>query len=212
MRTVLFALLSSAIMIVPASAHPPILDAVVTVRTVAGFQIAPGSPSTVTTGLQITDVSPTPLTIGTFDHRGRVVGGDAVLVAFIDLGTAPLAQAAVGGMIIVTPSDPRASDPLNATGFVLPPDFTGIEPQLTVGTAALGTEGVMFLGLAFLTHARQPLSEALGVTVAYRVAIGPASMFLTRADGAIFSTTQMTIGGAAFFEVCRPRRDREWFP
>ncbi|MGE5305410.1 MAG: hypothetical protein ACM3TN_19035 [Alphaproteobacteria bacterium] len=135
----------------------------------------------------------------------EVVGGNAVLMVFIDLGTAPVTKVflpATNGSnpIFVTPPAPRAAGILNAAGFILPPDFTGIEPEfLGPVTAPIGTEGEMYIGLAFLERANQPLSEALGVMVPYRVRIGESTLFLQGPDGSLSFTRQLSFGGAAFF-------------
>src|SRR5436309_6010811 len=80
----------------PAAALDP--ATVVTVRSAFGFQLQPSYATTVVSGVGIIDVSPGPITLGRFNARGAVVDGDAVLVAFLHLGSAPVAEVILPGV------------------------------------------------------------------------------------------------------------------
>jgi hypothetical protein len=201
---ILASLLTSA----PASGTPIPGNETGTVRAVIGFLFPLVGNPTVTSGLEMTSLGPTPLTVGHFDSSGAVVGGDVVVEVFIDLGTAPMDKVFLpstngSNTIFVTPQSPRASGILNAEGLVLPPNFVGIEPEFFQWSAEAGSEGSLFYGFALLTRADQPLASALGVTAQYQVVIGPPSpfggVFLRDPTGSTFVTLPLTRGGAKFF-------------
>ena len=175
-----------------------------TVQSPIGFQLTPSYPNIVVTGPQVIEIGPNPITLGSFGPHGEVVGGDAVLMAFLDLGTAPVQQVILPSTngsepIFVTPATPRASGVTNTAGFILPPDFPGFGLQFPAGAAPIGAEGDLFIGFALLEHADQPLTEALGVVVPFRVRIGEPQGFVQEPEGTIFLTKPMTFGGASFF-------------
>jgi hypothetical protein len=139
-----------------------------------------------------------------FGLNGHVVGGDAVLAAFLDLGTAPVQKVILPGTnlndpIFLTPTSSVAGGVANPAGFVLPPDFPAFEPQFAAGSGVLGGEGTMFMGLALLTDVNQPLSDVLGVRVPFLVRIADTSGFIFGSDGGLFITDTMSLGGAADF-------------
>src|SRR5215467_15075146 len=105
-----------------------------TVRAVFGFRFPTFGNPTITSGLELTSLGPKALTVGHFDANGAVVNGDVAIREFINLGTAPMDKIFLPGtlpqdQVFVTPQAPRASGILNAEGFVIPPDFFGIEPE-----------------------------------------------------------------------------------
>jgi hypothetical protein len=205
-------ILTSSLTSVPALATPIPGNETGTARAVIGFLFPLGGNPTITSGLLLTSLGPSPLTVGHFDSSGAVVGGDVVVEEFIDLGTAPMDKVFLPGatssgqgsnFIFATPQAPRASGILNAEGFVMPPDLFEIEPEFFQGSAPAGSQGSLFYGFAFLTRADQPLASALGVTAQYQVVIGPPSpfngVFLRDPSGAMFVTLPLTRGGAKFF-------------
>jgi hypothetical protein len=205
------ALVVASLSLVPimVAAAPIGPDTVVTVRSPVGFQFMTSWFDTVTSGIEITSVTPNSIKVGVFGLNGHVVGGDAVLAAFLDLGTAPLQKVVAPGTnlndyIFVTPSSPLAGGVLNAAGTVSPPDFPGFEPGFPAGSGALGAEGTMYMGLAFLTEVNQPLSEVLGVRVPFQVRIGDTSGFIHGPDDNIVFFTDMSLGGAADFAAPTP--------
>jgi hypothetical protein len=138
--------------------------------------------------------------IGSFAPDGSVIGGEAVIALYLDLGTAPLAaltlppstDSETGLAIKVDPSRPRASGTLNVgagstwNGFSIQPAFFPATDGPTSGAARFG--------IALITHRDQPLREALGVAVDVNVTRG-------RCLGAVGAITEhpLTVGGAAEF-------------
>jgi len=168
-----------------------------------GFQLTPSFPTTVPSAVSIRNIGSNSITLGSFAPDGSVLGGDAVLVGFLDLGTAPVPQVLLPGTldtIFVTPNSPVASGVTSTAGFILPPDIPGFSLEFTGGSAQLGAEGDLFIGFAFLTSIDQSLDSALGVTVPYRVRIGTTSGFISLPP----STTSFTPGGASFFATPVP--------
>jgi hypothetical protein len=193
---------------VPALATPVPGNETGTVQAVVGvlFPSVLMGDFVITTGLQMTSLGPTPLTVGHFDSSGAVVGGDVVVEVFMDLGTAPMNKVALlGGTINVTPQAPRDSGILDAEGSVIPPHFIALDVEFFPWSAPVGSVGSLFYGFAFLTRADQPLASALGVTAQYLVVIGPPSPFggiflRDPTTGSAFQPTlTLTHGGAKFF-------------
>ncbi len=96
----------------PAAAASIGPDTYVTGWAVFGFELTPSYGEHSLSGSVITDVGPNPITLGTFGPDGKVVGGDAVLVGYLDFGTVPVPSVYVAGpfsQAYVTPDAPRAS-------------------------------------------------------------------------------------------------------
>jgi hypothetical protein len=179
-------------------------ETVVIARSPFGFQLLTSWPDTTVTGIEIISVTaPTPITLGVFGINGHVVGGDAVLAGFLDLGTAPVPKVVLpatnlSDYIFVTPTSPVAGGVTNTAGFLLQ-DLPGFGNGFPPGSGVLGAEGTMYVGLALLTEVNQPLSDVLGVRVPFQVRIGDTSGFLNGPDGNAFLFSNMSIGGAADF-------------
>lgn len=178
-----------------------------TLQYAYGYQIPASHPTTIVTGVQIWDLGPSPISLGTFDAYGNVSGGDAVLMAYLNMGTAPVNSAGLpgvsGGGMFVTQSSPINSGMTNTNGFTLPVNTNsvafGVSFPAGTESASIGSEGDLYIGLAFLESADQPLSEALGVTVPYHVRIGETGGFIQQPEGTIFYYTDFSIGGASYF-------------
>ena len=172
----------------------------ITVTSNAGHRIPPDNIDLRTTGLQFLDVRPLPIRFGTgFDALGDVVNGDALLVAVVALGSAPVAEAAIRGgtdeeILTVKRASPRRCRALpsyNNGVTTLPDDLPAITVRLPAATGLPSGEGEMLIGVVLLERIDQPLAKAFGVVVPYRVQIGAPHTTL----GSI--TRSMTRGGAA---------------
>ncbi len=160
-----------------------------------GYQMNASTPPTSVGGFDITSIVGPSLLLGHFDQYGNVQGGDAVLVAYIDLGTAPI-PAAQFGSSYVTPADPIAS-----SSYAVDLPLALYEVSLFLWSDANmppdGTSGTMYLSLALLDNANESLNDALGVTVPFEVAVGqPGYIF---GDSGVYQYTQFTRGGAERF-------------
>ena len=189
-----------------AAAIPIGPDTYVTGWAVYGFELTPSYVEHSVSGSVITDVGPNPITLGTsFATNGTVIGGDAILMAYVDFGTVPVSSVYFGGYpsqpIYVTPESPRASFIL-AAGGDLETIAPGVGPDFPAGSAPLGAEGQMILGMALLERENQPLTQALGVAFTFTVRIDePSSGFIIGPDGTGTHSIAFTPGGADYFKA-----------
>jgi len=201
--------LGASLVLVIASVLVPALPASAFTSTTANLLLhywsalewCPGSSGVMSWGLTSGDALP----LGSLDSGGQVVGGDAAVEIFVERGTAPVTQLAMPGTTdpntgsgaTVTSARPKAKGILNVgTGSTWANGF-GLQPELT--TASTSGTGVARFGVAVITSATEPLSQALGITVDVNITAGRC-LGPTGPD----STSQLTIGGASSFDVTGP--------
>ncbi len=195
-------------------------DAFGTVRSEYGYELS-ASLGTAAGEMFIVDLGPAPIALGAFDASGNIVGGDAVLMAYLALGDAPVQLARLGATTSLGPSDGSFTNEVRVTpsrmldfgtantdGFVLPAGSPSVALSLAFTTleAPSRTEGELWMGLAFLTKADQPLADALGIAIPFTVRIGDSRGFINRPKshpGIPFTpktfTMPLEFGGASRF-------------
>lgn len=151
-------------------------------------------------GILITGLPVNPPLLGHFDKNGKVVNGDYVLVVYTDLNTAPITKVWFSGLF-ATVDQPVVSG--------MPPIHEGqplAQYEFALGTTSAaqirGSEGTVYLGIALLKRANQPLDTAWGATLSQVIHIDdtipgfPSGNYILPVQ---YSTASFTIGGAAYF-------------
>jgi hypothetical protein len=151
-------------------------------------------------GINIIGLPSNPPLLGHFDKNGKVVNGDYVLVLYLDLNTAPITKvwfsggwATVGQPVATLTASIRDGQPLVQYSFNM---GTASDAQIS------GTEGTVYLGIALLKRANQPLHTAWGATLSQVIRIDdtipsfPSGNYILPMQ---YGTASFTIGGAAHF-------------
>jgi hypothetical protein len=122
-----------------------------------------------------------PIALGQFDPiTGEIVGGNEVLVAYLNFGTAPLTRLLFPPGIVLSPEAPIANMVVGS-GSVLPPQSS---PWLgwTIGpesfNAQLGNTGTFYVGFALFSSFSESVLDAPGVTVPINVVVGTGTHFV----------------------------------
>lgn len=165
-------------------------------------------------GFLVTGLPENPPVLGYFDTKGKVIGGDYVLIYCVDLGTAPITTVWFYGLF------PTLDQPVVCRKFI--PDglpvggWPGEFPlgaiggeyhlgALTIHTEVRGIEGTVTLGVALLERKHQSLETAWGTTISQVIRIddsaGPYGGFIRLSDDTLgFHTASFSLGGAAHFK------------
>ncbi|CAG1013754.1 PEP-CTERM sorting domain-containing protein [Geobacter sp.] len=147
----------------------------------SGIEILPNTDGVAFSLSSFGNEGPNPITLGTFDpHTGDIVNGDAVLVAFLNLGTAPLTRLNFLPGLSVDPSKPFSFGVV-ASGMILPAETSpylgfGIGPQSS--NAQFGDNGTFYLGFALFTSLSQSIMDVPGLTIPIDVEIGEGTHFI----------------------------------
>jgi hypothetical protein len=135
------------------------------------------------TNVNIINLSLEPITFGYVDPTtGKVVGGQFILFAALDLGTAPLRilsgtdfdlQGNQIGIFQITPANPQFSATFARPYTLLPNSSVTLfnfraYPDLQ---APIGAEGDLILQFALLQSPNEPLAKAVGATFSIRYLI-----------------------------------------
>ncbi len=139
------------------------------------------------------------LTLGKFDSiTGEVINGDAVLVGFLNIGTAPLSSLSFNQGLVVDPSKPfdklvfDGAMGINFFGAVIAlGDDIGMVLGPSTFQAIMGSQGTFLVGLALFTSQDQKVTEVPGLTLSIDILIGDETTWILPSN-----RTYSSIGGA----------------